>query len=274
MKAKLVKDVDNKSDGGLILLYGNTGAGKSTTTLLEMFRMCQRNGWSKPPLYIQSENRNIAPTLKCIKSIEPDFEMEHMEHEDVKDTVETLNTADLSEHRVIMFDSLSDFMALKAIMELKDESAEARSDSGNINAKKKELIMASKGSTELYGALEFWTNRLTTALANLAQEGKYVFVTARVDHNPAWAKFFDIAPLLKGKAYGQDFAGQFDYIGYVEQASDKETGDIVYPPRVSFKSNNEDFVAKWCGPLPVSPKTGNQVQPINMPLKFEMIFGK
>jgi hypothetical protein len=41
--------------------------------------------------------------------------------------------------------------------------------------------------------------------------------------------------------------GCFDLIGFVTDRSD-ETGTIIYPPWVSFKSVDESYLAKFTGP--------------------------
>ena len=41
--------------------------------------------------------------------------------------------------------------------------------------------------------------------------------------------------------------GYFDLIGRVETRRD-ENGNVIYPPYVHFRSDDESFIAKWTGP--------------------------
>lgn len=276
MKLTSLEEIEAQEEtlaGATCMFYGETGRGKTTTCLLEAFRMAQR--LNSRVLYIQTEIRNLKPTLDVVRSIEPDFDFDVLVHENVRDTIDTMNTMDFSKYKVAILDSFTDFMGLQLLPELKSEANDVRSDkdSGakNTNKAKKDLIMASKGSQEIYQAVSDWTIRLTTAFNNMSCSGIYMVGICRDEENPSWNTMLSHAPLLKGKDYGKSFKGMFDKIGYV--TPNIKDGKEIYPPLVTFKSIDDDFIAKWSGLNPVNKK-GEQVEPIGMPLRFDLIFGE
>ena len=71
-----------------------------------------------------------------------------------------------------------------------------------------------------------------------------VIVTALLAENPKWNRELAAAPALKGKEFPTNFPGFFDLIGLVQTRVNGE-GDIVYPPAVHFKSEDDSFLAKF-----------------------------
>jgi hypothetical protein len=240
------------SPGCLAMFYGETEVGKTVNLLIS----------SPDPIFMyQFEKRNLDRTLQVVKSIRPDLRLYIAYHETFFDTMEFINrgaTVDpenygrMLDSRTILCDSLSDLMAVQLPIEIQDENFESMKE--KVKDKKeltKLLTMQSKTSQEGYGTIAGQTLRFTLAISRLARdEGKYVFLTAREDHHPAWAPQFDFTPLLKGREYGRDFKGMFDLIGRVtKRVKRDESGaaSIVYPPMVSFRCPESTFFCKWTG---------------------------
>lgn len=234
-----------QTKGRFILEYGKTGVGKSLTTLLTA---------PAPIFLLQTENRNLEPTLDCVRQFRPDLIsngwLDIGMYDNFADTLEflSLKEKDLDKYRTILGDSLTDLMAVKLPIEIQNEVFDAKKEE---EKKVKQLITQSKLTLEGYGGLSAQTLRLTNTIARYTRDGKYVIFTARLDENPSWARHYNYAPLLKGREYGKDFEGMFDLIGYVQTLT-KETEDgstvIDYPPGISFASPNGNFMAKWTGP--------------------------
>jgi hypothetical protein len=220
----------------MILFYGPEGVGKSVSVLLSA---------PDPICMIQAENRGLEPTMEVVRSLRPNLDLDIAYYENFNDTMEYINRGDLSRYKTIMGDSLTDLMAVKLPIEIRDEAWEAKAEK---EKKEKVLISQSKLTKEDYGGIGDWTIRLTNALAYHAREGKYVILLARLDHNPSWGLSYEYAPTLKGKEYGKHFGGMFDLIGIVSSRTKEVNGEqvIVYPPRVNFESGG-NFMAKWTG---------------------------
>lgn len=232
-----------ESKGAFVLAYGQTGVGKSLTTLLTA---------PAPIFLLQTENRNLDRTFECIEEFRPELLknkwLEVGLYESFTDTMEFLNTGEkqLKRFRTIVGDSLTDLMSVKLSREIQDEAYEARKEE---EKKVKQLIGQSKLTLEGYGGIAAQTLRFTDTIARYTREGKYVIFTARLDENPSWARHYNFAPLIKGKEYGKDFEGMFDLIGFVQPNIQEIDGEnkIVYPPGISFASPDRSFMAKWTG---------------------------
>lgn len=227
-----------QSKGRMMLLYGRTGVGKTLSTLLTAV---------EPIFYLKCENRNIEPTMDCIKELKPDLDFDMGEYESFSDTMEVLNRQEnmLDRYKTIVIDSLTDLMAVKLNHEIQNEAFDALSE----DKKKKILIAQSKLSLEGYGGLSAQTLRFTDTIARYAVNGKYVIILARLDQNPSWARHYEFAPLLKGREFGKDFEGMFDLIGFVRSREEVRDGKrvVLMPPGVSFESDDGSFMAKWTG---------------------------
>ncbi len=241
-----------QSKGRMILEYGRTTVGKSATTLLTA---------PAPILLIQAENRNLEPTLDVVRQFRPSLLqnkgwLDIAVYEGFADTMAFLNKeeARIAPYRTIVVDSLTDLMAIKLSQEIQDEVFDSKTES---EKEKKQLISPAKLTLEGYGGLSAQTVRFTDTIARYAKTGgKYVILLVRLDQNPSWARYYEFAPLLKGKEYGKDFEGMFDLIGFVttrteiirdENGNDTGAEKVIYPPGISFESADGSYMAKWTG---------------------------
>lgn len=226
------KKSDLKHDGRLILLYGSTGVGKTTSILQSV---------PDPVLYIQTEPRSLTPSIGASKR--PDLDIDVAIYDSWSDLMEfTTNKKNFDKYTSIVVDSFS-HLTLNLSSEIENQAFEARTMK---ERETKPLISQTKMSLEGYGGLASHMFRLTAALGRLSQAGKVVIVTALLAENPKWNRELAAAPALKGREFPVNMPGFFDLIGLVEPRTDSE-GKIVYPPRVRFQSPDDSFTAKFTG---------------------------
>lgn len=255
-----------ESKGRMILLYGKTAVGKTVTTLLTA---------PAPVFLLQTENRNLEPTLECIRMYRPELlkSLGVGYYGGFQDTMEFLNreSKSLDKYRTIVVDSLTDLMAIKLSQEIQNETYDAKTED---EKKKKQLISQSKLTLEGYGGVASQTLRFTDTVARYTRDGKYVVLLARLDESPSWARHYSFAPLLKGKEYGKDFEGMFDLVGYVESRTEENVDThewkIVFPPGVSFESSSGSFMAKWTGAGDNKIRKLNLAKILNVPMDAEV----
>jgi hypothetical protein len=230
---KIMTKQEVAQDGRLMMLYGATGVGK-TTSLLRTSPM--------PIMYIQTEPRSLKRSLDAAGR--PDLEIEVAIYEDWAGLIAFVaDPKNFGRHRTIVVDSYSHLMSVDLSTEIEDQAHEARTEKERAI---KPLASQTKLSQEGYGALSSLMFRLTTALGKLSRMGKIVIVTALLQENPKWNRELAAAPALKGREFPVNMPGFFDLIGLVEPRTDGE-GRVIYPPRVRFQSPDDSFVAKWTG---------------------------
>ena len=230
----ILKKGELSDTGRLIMLYGPTGVGKTTTILQTA---------PDPIMYIQTEQRSLKPSIDAADRLELDIDIALYSAWD--DLIEFVATpSNFTRHATVVVDSFSHLMAVGLSVEIENQAFEGRTKE---EQRIKSLVMQSKMSPEGFGALSSHMFRLTAALGRLSQAGKIVIVTALLQENPKWNRELAAAPALKGREYPQNMPGFFDLIGLLEPRID-ENGGIVYPPRVRFQSPDDSFIAKYTGP--------------------------
>lgn len=235
---KLYKPQDlNERTGDIMLLYGDTGVGKSVTAIQTA---------PDPIIYIMTEGRDVTKILKAAQR--PDVKIAfgfYTTWEELLAFVcdhENMNGA-----KSLIIDSLSHLMTANLGAEIEDEAFDSLDKKKGVD---KPLAMRTKMSLEGYGALSGEMRRFTAALAKLSQIGMTVVCLARSEQNPKFNRALAGAPALKGREYAKDMPGYFDFIGYVEQRV--EDGLVQYPPFVSFESDGS-YMCKWNG---IKPEAG------------------
>jgi hypothetical protein len=230
---KILTKSDLSQAGRLIMFYGPTGVGKTTSILQSA---------PEPLMYIQTEPRSLKPSLDAAGR--PDLDIDVAVYEDWAGLMEFVTTAgNFERYRTVVVDSYSHLMSVGLSTEIEDQAFEARSEK---ERQVKPLVSQTKMSQEGYGGLASHMFRLTAALGRLSQAGKVVIVTALLSENPKWNRELAAAPALKGREFPVNMPGFFDLIGLVEPRVDGD-GKIIYPPRVRFQSPDDSFVAKFTG---------------------------
>ena len=219
--------------GWLILLYGATGVGKTTSVLKTA---------PEPIIYIQTEPRSLKPSLDA--AARPDLDIDVAIYVDWNGLIAFVaDPKNVERYATVIVDSYSHLMSVGLSTEIEDQAFDARTEKEKVV---KPLASQTKLSQEGYGALSSLMYRLTAALGKLSRAGKIVIVTALLQENPRWNRELAAAPALKGREFPVNMPGFFDLIGLVEPRTDAD-GRIIYPPRVRFQSPDDSFVAKWTG---------------------------
>lgn len=231
--------------GDIMLLYGDTGVGKSVTSIQTA---------EEPIVYIMTEGRDVTKLLKAANR--PNVKIAFGFYTTWEDMMKFVSDAsNFHGAKSVIIDSLSHIMTSNLGEEIEDEAYASLDKKKGID---KPIAMRSKMSLEGYGALSGEMRRFTAALAKLSQQGMAVVCLARLESQPKFNRALSGAPALKGREYPKDMPGYFDFIGYVEQRV--EDGVIVYPPLVSFESDGS-YVCKWNG---LKPKGGVYKRPLHI----------
>ena len=242
---------DYSENGKMILIYGDTSVGKSTSIFATA---------PQPIAYLETENRSPLSSLAACGRKDVDVDL--FEYSEWPEVLEFLDTqSNFVRHKTIAVDSITHLMNIQLSGELEDEACAAKDDEGRMV---KPLISSVKLSMEGYGAISTQMVRFMKKLAILRKSGKLVIITALLDQNPRWDKTLSAGPSLKGKEFPPMLPGFCDLIGLVKHNLAKD-GKIQYPPLVYFESPEQDFLAKFTG---VKPE-GTSV--MAGPLNFESI---
>jgi hypothetical protein len=212
---KKLNKKDLKQPGRFMMLYGETGVGKTTSIVQSAL---------EPICYIQTEPRSLKPSLDAAGR--PDLDIDVCLYESFSDLMEFVSKTDNFErYQSVVVDSFSHLMNVDLSAEITDESFDARSEK---EKKNKPLVSRVKMSVEGYGGLSANMFRLTAALGRISRLGKCVVVTALLVENPRYNRELSAAPSLKGREYPANMPGFFDLIGLVQTRTDGE-GNVVYP---------------------------------------------
>ena len=250
-----MKEIEDK-DGNMVLLYGPTGVGKSTTCLA---------GLPQPILNINTEDRNPFTSIKALK--EPvDFNPVSPEsNQDLIDfmykCIEEVND-NTFKYKSVMFDSSSFWMNIKLYGEMVDQTNKAEI----FKKSKRPLVDGVRADEALYGGLAERMQRTIKPFKILSQMGVLVVWLAYETEFPKWDKTLAAAPNYIGRAWNKNYEQHFDVIGKLSHRLKRnEDGEVVtphevvYPPIVSVKSPDDDFVCKW---------TGRNIKGNSFPLDF------
>jgi len=230
---KVIDYKDISKAGYMMLIYGETGSGKTVSSLQTA---------PMPILYIQTEPRSLKPSIEAANR--KDLDLKVAEYTDFNELMEFIaNPANTEPYNTIVLDSLTHLSNISLSSELTDEAFESRADKDKIL---KQLTAKTKMSQEAYGALAANLFRMVSLLGNISRRGKVVISLCLLSENPKWNRELAAAPTLKGREFPNSMPGFFDLIGRLQTRVD-ENDNIVYPPYVYFKSADDSFMAKFTG---------------------------
>lgn len=224
-------------NGRMIMLYGETGVGKTTSILQSA---------PDPLLYVQVESRNLKPSVDAARR--SGLKYRKAMYATWEDAMDFLNKDEnTTQYSTVVMDSFSHLMNVKLTEEVQNESFEALKEQYKAkgNTLLKPLAMQAKTSQEGYGTLAAQMFRMTDILGRISQRGKIVIVTCLVQERPKWNRELTAAPALAGRMYPDNMPGFFDLIGYVYPRLN-EGGEVIYPPMVSFETD-KPWLAKFTG---------------------------
>jgi hypothetical protein len=241
-------------DGGkVILLYGETGVGKTTSVLKTI---------PTGSLYISTEPRNPKISMKAANRKLDDVRV--YEYNNWLELIGLVNDKQqMAEfaNKCVVVDSLSYLMNVRLSNEIEDETFDAQDDERKAI---KTIISSSKMSQEGFGGLASQMSRLTKALGDLTKQGTDIILVALLAEHPKWDRDLSAAPALKGIAYPSNLPGSCDLIGYVRSWS--KDGRKQFPPLVYFEANDDEYLAKFTGVRP-------DVDIVRIPLDLGIILG-
>jgi hypothetical protein len=229
---KVISKKDLPQQGKLILIYGDTGVGKTTSILQSAM---------EPLLYIATEPRNPRPSIDAAGR---DIDMDIARYRTWFDLMDYLQDSNNTErYATVAIDSLTYLMNVSLSGEIENEAFEAKTAE---EKRRKPIVSQTKLSPEGYGGLSSQMFRLMKTIGKLSETGKIVILTALLQENPKWDHELAAAPALKGREFPTSMPGFFDLIGLVEPRVDGN-GKLVYSPMVSFESSDGAFLAKFTG---------------------------
>jgi hypothetical protein len=229
---RVISKKDLSSCGKLVCEYGESGVGKTVSTLQSS---------PKPILWVVTEPRDLLEPIEAagIKDSDVDIAI----YDKWNELIEFLLKAEsIEKYKTVFLDSLTFLMNISLSEEIGDESFEARTKRERID---KPIASQTKLTMENRGVINNCVFRTLKALGQLSQSGKLVVVSCLLSENPKWNRELAAAPALSGREVPVSFAAFFDLIGLVQARVD-ENGQIIYPPLVTFESDGS-FVAKFTG---------------------------
>jgi len=244
---------DIPDSGKVILLYGETGVGK-TTSLLKTA--------PKGSLYIPTEPRN--PKISMRAAGRPVDDIRVYEYTNWMDLMELANNKQLMAefaNKCIIIDSASYLMNVRLSNEIEDEAFDAQDDDKKAI---KTIVSSSKMSQEGFGGLASQMSRLIKAFGDLTKQGTDIILVALLAEHPKWDRELAAAPAFKGKEFPTNLPGSCDPIGYVRTWS--KDGKKQFPPLVYFESDGDEYLCKFTGVRP-------DVDIVRIPLDLNIILG-
>jgi hypothetical protein len=229
---EVISKEDFPQQGKLIMIYGDTGVGKTTSILQSA---------PDPLLYIATEPRNPKPSIDACGR---DIDMDVAQYTTWFDLMEFLQDPQNTErYTTVAIDSITYLMNVSLSGEIENEAFEAKTTE---EKRRKPIVSQTKLSPEGYGGLSSQMFRLMKTIGRLSEAGKIVIVTALLQQNPKWDHELAAAPALKGREFPTSMPGFFDLIGLVESRVDGN-GKLIYPPMISFEVSDGAFLAKFTG---------------------------
>jgi len=245
--------VVSKAVGLLILIYGATGVGKTTSILASLVGRI---------MYVLSESRNPNLSLEAVKETygkTPEVKFKIPEGwEDLINFLDGEVGKEKLDYQNLVLDSFSHFINVLMKAEAEKETFEA-----GIISHKRSFTDQFRLDPAAYGGIAGGAIRICDLLGKLSQKGITVVCTALRDENPTWSYSLSEAPAFIGKAFPVNAPAFFDLIGRVRPRTDKDTGKVIYPPMIDFESDGS-FLAKW---------TGKRGKTTSGPLDFKAILG-
>lgn len=236
--------------GAMILLYGETGVGKTVSTLLTA---------PKPIYYVEVDPKPVERTALGVV----DFSGITIAHpENFLDLFEYINGPGQEEipksYKSLIIDPFSFLINVILLGDLEDETAKAE-----VFGKSRPLLNLGRTDQAGYGSLASLAKRLCKGLGNIAIQGVAVICISLLDDSPKWNRDLVAAPAFAGREFNRDYPAYFDFIGLVERRMQDD--QLTFPPLVTFDSPDTSFIHKWSGARKSSTRT------IKGPLNIQQI---
>lgn len=234
-----MQELKKEDTAPFVLIYGDTNVGKTTSILRTV----------PQPIYCISTEMDAFKSVEVIENEGEKIKIKIVVPESQEDLLDNLNTIlkALSEGKkpfvTIVFDSASFYMNCKLQGRLEDDRF---NDKGFKHGAKMSLVKYTHTTFDEVGSANSQMRRLTALFQQISKLGVGVYFTAQMSENPKWNRELSAAPGFNFKEYNLALKSYFDYIGFLTNRFNEE-GDIVYPPLISFRSEDGSFMAKWRG---------------------------
>lgn len=227
-----IRKIEKERTAFLGLFYGETGVGKTYTTITTS---------PTPILYIQIEPRLLETCLGSTINQFSEEQLTIIEPENFTDLFNFLSDPTniekiTSKYKVIVVDSLS-YLAQILLSEIEEETGKAEV----FDTKRRPLTNYTRTDLAGYGAVSGWLKRFTKLLGNYVTRRIPVICLSIVMQDPRFDSSKTYYPAMVGREYPIVLPSYFDIIGYIVPNSPSP-----YPPKVLFDSDGS-FLAKWVG---------------------------
>lgn len=236
----------------LSLIYGESGVGKTYSTLLSTSRLPEILKTTGKNIYYQIEPRDVKLQGLDLQNFivvdQSDFFniFNQLEMALLEQKFEDPATRPAS----LFFDSLSYLMNVSLQSAIEDETFAA----GTFNSKRK---MLNRVKTDMggYGAVAAYMNRFCSLLAQISRKGVIVICSALTKIE--LKRTDKLYPNFTGQKFTTDFPGYFDLIGYVYREKKQ--------PVVSFEAEDDELESGRQSTY-IAKNVGNivKVNPVNL----------
>lgn len=224
----LEKEQVQSHQGKFICEYGQSGTGKTVTTLQSA---------PDPLLWLTFEPRDFDKSVKAADR--PDIDFTLGVYEDFMDFIDFIsNPKNFERYKTIFCDGLSYLHNIVMPSEIQEEEFDIK--------EQKKILAMTKVTQPQQGERNQAIFRILRLLGkNAVARGKIVIISCLEQERPKYDQELTAGPALGGREVPNNFPGFFDLIGRLTPNID-EQGYLHYPPKISFESSG-GFLAKYTG---------------------------
>ncbi len=275
MPRELGKLAEGIKPGICMLEYGDTGVGKTGSSVTGDARILHLNKEPKDPRLVHSQIRSDYADLVTY------YEFDGFEDETafLNDLIKQYREGKRP-YETIFHDGLTFTMA-----NYKKDLEDSRYEAQMLNKKKEDqprgLIDRTRIERPDWGTLASLTARETKLLHELSKFGIMVVSTAISQEYPKWNSTVRVAPSLTGQEFSKLIHGWFDTIGYIVKPYHMNQDGKVDAPVISFVSPGSDGMSNsyMCRANPMLAKAelkwgGGVGLPLNLSVLAKIIRGE
>ena len=233
MPRELKKLDGNIKPGICMLLYSDTGAGKTGSAMTAMQKILFLNKEPKDPRLVHSQIRSDYSEMTDY------YEFDSFEDEAgfLNGLIERYRKGERP-YETVFHDGITFSMAT-----YKKDLEDARYAAGMLNKDEKDRPRALVDRTRIerpdWGTIASFTARETRLLHELSKFGIMTVSTAISQEYPKWNSTVRVAPSLTGQEFSKLIHGWFDTIGYIVKPFRILPDGKIDPAKISFITNDD-----------------------------------
>ena len=233
MAKELGKLQDGSSPGICMLIYGDTGCGKTASAITAPQKILHLNREPKDPRLVHSQLRNDYADLVTY------YEFSSFEDEAsfLNDMIKQYQGGNRP-FETIFYDGITFSMAGH-----KRDIEDSRYATGMLNKDVKDqprgLVDRTRVERPDWGTIASLTSRETKLLHEISKFGTMVVSTAISAEYPRWNSTLRVAPSLTGQEFGKLMHGYYDSIGYIVKPFRTLPDGTLDPAKISFITNDD-----------------------------------